>query len=247
MAVAEAAGHPRCGAPSSSSRPRTRSQGCQRTSSLWARGRAPPGRRRECRRTGELCPEPASPPPRAPHQRGADAPTPPSPTDATHKCRLPSSALDSAPKPRRRICQTATRSTASSPCSRATRGTPCTQHGTMTHVSCRGPKAWPMARTSTTRLARRHGVARRSADMARHARAACRADMARWPSTPKLFMCTGTTGKVFPKQQSICSKKFKCVANMASYAISSSLILVVHDNMIIGTNHIVLACLCRHL
>jgi hypothetical protein len=37
-----------------------------------------------------------------------------------------------------------------------------------------------------------------------------------------------------------------CVANMASYAISSSLILVIHDNMIIGTNPIVLACLCRH-
>jgi hypothetical protein len=36
------------------------------------------------------------------------------------------------------------------------------------------------------------------------------------------------------------------VANMASYAISSSLILVIHDNMIIGTNHIVLACHCRH-
>jgi hypothetical protein len=36
------------------------------------------------------------------------------------------------------------------------------------------------------------------------------------------------------------------VANMASYAISSSLILVIHDNMIIGTNLIVLACLCRH-
>jgi hypothetical protein len=35
------------------------------------------------------------------------------------------------------------------------------------------------------------------------------------------------------------------VANMASYAISSSLILVIHDNMIIGTNLIVLACLCR--
>jgi hypothetical protein len=29
------------------------------------------------------------------------------------------------------------------------------------------------------------------------------------------------------------------VANMASYAISSSLILVIHDNMIIGTNLIV--------
>jgi hypothetical protein len=36
------------------------------------------------------------------------------------------------------------------------------------------------------------------------------------------------------------------VANMASYASSSSLILVIHDNMIIGTNLIVLACLCRH-
>jgi hypothetical protein len=29
------------------------------------------------------------------------------------------------------------------------------------------------------------------------------------------------------------------VANMASYAISSSLIFVIHDNMIIGTNQIV--------
>jgi hypothetical protein len=37
------------------------------------------------------------------------------------------------------------------------------------------------------------------------------------------------------------------VANMASYAISPSLILVMNDNMIIGTHHIVLACLCRHL
>jgi hypothetical protein len=36
------------------------------------------------------------------------------------------------------------------------------------------------------------------------------------------------------------------VANMASYAISSSLILVIHDNMIIGINLIVSACLCRH-
>jgi hypothetical protein len=36
------------------------------------------------------------------------------------------------------------------------------------------------------------------------------------------------------------------VANMASYAISSSLILVIYDSMIIGSNHIVLACLCRH-
>jgi hypothetical protein len=29
------------------------------------------------------------------------------------------------------------------------------------------------------------------------------------------------------------------VANMASYAISSSMILVIHDNIINGTNHIV--------
>jgi hypothetical protein len=29
------------------------------------------------------------------------------------------------------------------------------------------------------------------------------------------------------------------VANMASYAISSSMILVIHDNMINGTNHII--------
>jgi hypothetical protein len=36
------------------------------------------------------------------------------------------------------------------------------------------------------------------------------------------------------------------VANMASYAISLSLILVIHENMIIGTKHIVSACLCRH-
>jgi hypothetical protein len=36
------------------------------------------------------------------------------------------------------------------------------------------------------------------------------------------------------------------VANMVSYAISWSLIMVIHDNMIIATNHIVLACLCRH-
>jgi hypothetical protein len=28
------------------------------------------------------------------------------------------------------------------------------------------------------------------------------------------------------------------VANMASYAISSSMLLVIHDNMINGTNHI---------
>jgi hypothetical protein len=37
------------------------------------------------------------------------------------------------------------------------------------------------------------------------------------------------------------------VANMASYAISSNLILMIHDNMIIRTNLIVLACLCRHI
>jgi hypothetical protein len=40
--------------------------------------------------------------------------------------------------------------------------------------------------------------------------------------------------------------QFNGVANMASYAISSSLILVIHDNMIMETNLIVLACLCRH-
>ena len=39
---------------------------------------------------------------------------------------------------------------------------------------------------------------------------------------------------------------YASIANMASYAISSSLILVIHDSMIIGTNLIVLACLCRH-
>jgi hypothetical protein len=36
------------------------------------------------------------------------------------------------------------------------------------------------------------------------------------------------------------------VANTASYAISSSLILVILNNMIIGTNLIALACPCRH-
>jgi hypothetical protein len=40
--------------------------------------------------------------------------------------------------------------------------------------------------------------------------------------------------------------EMRIVANMSSYFISSSLILVIRDNMIIGTNHIVLACLCRH-
>jgi uncharacterized Tic20 family protein len=30
------------------------------------------------------------------------------------------------------------------------------------------------------------------------------------------------------------------------FKLSSSLILVIHDNIIIGTNRIVLACLCRH-
>jgi ABC-type sugar transport system permease subunit len=34
-------------------------------------------------------------------------------------------------------------------------------------------------------------------------------------------------------------KSLYSVANMAPYAISSSLILVIHDNMINGTNHIV--------
>jgi hypothetical protein len=42
------------------------------------------------------------------------------------------------------------------------------------------------------------------------------------------------------------SEQEKVVANMASYAISSSLILVMHENIMIRTNHIVLACLCRH-
>jgi hypothetical protein len=45
----------------------------------------------------------------------------------------------------------------------------------------------------------------------------------------------------------VITKKGEIVANMASYAITSSLILVIHDNIIIGTNHIILACLCRHL
>jgi hypothetical protein len=35
------------------------------------------------------------------------------------------------------------------------------------------------------------------------------------------------------------TKKGEIVANMASYAISSSMILVIHDNMINGTNHVV--------
>jgi hypothetical protein len=34
-------------------------------------------------------------------------------------------------------------------------------------------------------------------------------------------------------------KKGEIVANIASYAISSSMTLVIHDNMINGTNHIV--------
>jgi hypothetical protein len=45
---------------------------------------------------------------------------------------------------------------------------------------------------------------------------------------------------------STCCARHIGVANMASYVISSSFVLVIHDNMIIGTNHIVLACLCRH-
>jgi hypothetical protein len=181
MAVAATVGHPRCGTRSSSSRPRSRSLGHRRTSSLWARGRAPPVRRREHRRTGELRPEPASPPPRAPHQSGADAPAPPSPTDATRRRRHPSSTLDSAPKLCRRLCQTATHSAADSPCSRAACGTLCSQHDTMAHVPCRGPKAWSMAQTSTTRLARRDTTQCRHGT-ARHGRAACRVDTARWPS-----------------------------------------------------------------
>jgi hypothetical protein len=36
------------------------------------------------------------------------------------------------------------------------------------------------------------------------------------------------------------------LANMASYAISSSMISVINDNMINGTNHMVLTFLCRH-
>jgi hypothetical protein len=36
-----------------------------------------------------------------------------------------------------------------------------------------------------------------------------------------------------------CTNVRPTVANMASYSISSSLILVIHDNMINGTNHIV--------
>jgi hypothetical protein len=41
-----------------------------------------------------------------------------------------------------------------------------------------------------------------------------------------------------------CDKGDLCVdavVNMATYAISSSLILVIHDNMINGTNHILLS------
>jgi hypothetical protein len=37
----------------------------------------------------------------------------------------------------------------------------------------------------------------------------------------------------------ICVPACVDVVNMASYAISSSMILVIHDNMINGTNHIV--------
>jgi hypothetical protein len=164
MAVAAAAGsRPSVlRRPSSSSRPRARSPGRRRTSSLWARGRAPPGRRR---RTGELCPEPASPPPRAPHQSGAGAP--PSPTDATCRHRRLLSTSARAPPlapPRSSAAGSARLPRAPSPAPRTVCGTPCSQHGTMAHVSCRGPKAWPMARTGT---ARRHDAARRSADTAR--------------------------------------------------------------------------------
>jgi hypothetical protein len=39
---------------------------------------------------------------------------------------------------------------------------------------------------------------------------------------------------------------FMTTWSCSEHAISSSLILVIRDNMIIETNHIVLACLCRH-
>jgi hypothetical protein len=44
---------------------------------------------------------------------------------------------------------------------------------------------------------------------------------------------------VFSKQMLVRLFQEMFVANMASYAISSSLTLVIHDNMIIGTNHTV--------
>jgi hypothetical protein len=39
--------------------------------------------------------------------------------------------------------------------------------------------------------------------------------------------------------RSVTSDSSPSVANMAPYAISSSLILVIHDNVINGTNHII--------
>jgi hypothetical protein len=49
----------------------------------------------------------------------------------------------------------------------------------------------------------------------------------------------GWTQGVCPEEPGFARLLINSVANMASYAISSSLILVIHDNMIIGTNHIV--------
>jgi hypothetical protein len=43
----------------------------------------------------------------------------------------------------------------------------------------------------------------------------------------------------FHQEDKVHCRRRRSVANMASYAISSSLILVIHDNMIIGTNLIV--------
>jgi hypothetical protein len=60
------------------------------------------------------------------------------------------------------------------------------RHKNSACVPCRGPMAWPMARPGTARpgTARPGTVtreARRSVVPARHARAACRAVLARWP------------------------------------------------------------------
>jgi hypothetical protein len=63
-----------------------------------------------------------------------------------------------------------------------------------------------------------------------------------------LPFCTSAAANQSPNHKYSIKAMFgrEGVANMASYAISSSLILVIHDNMIIETNLIVLACLCRH-
>jgi hypothetical protein len=172
MAIAVAAGHPRCVAPSSSSRPHTRSPGRRRTSSLWARGRAPPGRRR----TGELCPKPASPPPRAPHQSGAYAPAPPSPTDATRRHHRPSSTLGSAPKLRRRICHTVTRSAAGSPC--------CLRHAVLS-ARHDGPCAVPWGEGLVHGTDKHGAAARRGTTQCRHGTMAIySASSRRRPSRP---------------------------------------------------------------